>query len=233
MCAACCTFIHLLPTTLVRGYFAADPLKPFAASQLHHLTATMSDDEGQVETSGKTEAQIRMEEARKRNKERAEEEWREYEELRKEQREKEEEEIRELRERRVSYLIPCSAPFPQERRKKERQEEETRLAGIRAEEEAKRKADEEERQRKKRDEDQRKKEEREKKRAEFEAKSKTSNRPNFVINKKAGGAVSFPPYSQVATLRPRKTCTTCGGVYCPLIILLTRSRSNNTRYTQS
>ncbi|EUB63044.1 Troponin T [Echinococcus granulosus] len=120
-----------------------------------------------------SEVRLKMEEDARKRKERAEEEWREYEEIRRAEREKEEEEIRQLRERR-------------ERRKKERAEEEARMAEARAIEEQKRRAEEEERTRKKREEEQRKREERERKRAEFAEKSKLTTRRNFVINKKPG-----------------------------------------------
>lgn len=131
----------------------------------------MSDEEHVEE--GISEVRLKMEEDARKRKERAEEEWREYEEIRRAEREKEEEEIRQLRERR-------------ERRKKERAEEEARLAEARAIEEQKRRAEDEERLRKKREEEQRKREERERKRAEFAEMSKMTTRRNFVINKKAG-----------------------------------------------
>jgi troponin T len=79
-------------------------------------------------------------------------------------------EIRELRDR-------------NEKRKKEREIEEKRLAAERAAEDQRRKADEEERKRKKEEEESRKKGERALKMAEFE-KWKTPPKANFVISKK-------------------------------------------------
>jgi troponin T len=83
-------------------------------------------------------------------------------------------EIRELRER-------------NEKRKKEREIEEKRLAAERSAEDARRKADEEERKRKKEEEESRKKGERALKMAEFE-KWKTPPKANFVISKKLAAA---------------------------------------------
>lgn len=85
-----------------------------------------------------------------------------------------EDEIRELRER-------------NEKRKKEREIEEKRLAAERAAEDQRRKADEEERKRKKEEEELRKKEGRAQKMAEFE-KWKTPQKANFVISKKQSTA---------------------------------------------
>jgi hypothetical protein len=79
-------------------------------------------------------------------------------------------EIRELRDR-------------NEKRKKEREIEEKRMAAERASEDARRKAEEEERKRKKEEEEMRKKGERAQKMAEFE-KWKTPPKANFVISKK-------------------------------------------------
>lgn len=79
-------------------------------------------------------------------------------------------EIRELRDR-------------NEKRKKEREIEEKRLAAERASEDARRKAEEEERKRKKEEEEMRRKGERAQKMAEFE-KWKTPPKANFVISKK-------------------------------------------------
>jgi troponin T len=80
-------------------------------------------------------------------------------------------EIKELRER-------------NEKRKKEREIEEKRLAAERASEDARRKAEEEERKRKKTEEEDRKKKERAQKMAEFE-KWKNPQKVNFVISKRA------------------------------------------------
>jgi len=135
----------------------------------------MSDEERREsfsEEGGKPEAQVKMEADVKRRKEKAEEEWKEYEEMRKSEKEKESEEIRLLRERR-------------EQRKKERAAEEQRLAELRAVEEQKRRAEDEERQRRKRDEEQNRREEREIKNKEAEERSKITNRPNFIINKRS------------------------------------------------
>jgi len=85
-----------------------------------------------------------------------------------------EDEIRELRDR-------------NEKRKKEREIEEKRLAAERAAEDQRRKADEEERKRKKEEEEIRKKEGRAQKMAEFE-KWKTPQKANFVISKKLAAA---------------------------------------------
>lgn len=85
-----------------------------------------------------------------------------------------EDEIRELRDR-------------NEKRKKEREIEEKRLAAERAAEDQRRKADEEERKRKKEEEEIRKKGERAQKMAEFE-KWKTPQKANFVISKKLAAA---------------------------------------------
>jgi len=83
-------------------------------------------------------------------------------------------EIRELRER-------------NEKRKKEREIEEKRLAAERTAEDQRRKADEEDRKRKKEEEELRKKGERAQKMAEFE-KWKTPPKANFVISKKIAAA---------------------------------------------
>jgi len=80
-------------------------------------------------------------------------------------------EIRELRER-------------NEKRKKEREIEEKRLASERAAEDQRRKAEEEERKRKKTEEEDRKKKDRAVKMAEFE-KYKNPPKANFVISKRA------------------------------------------------
>ena len=80
-------------------------------------------------------------------------------------------EIRELRER-------------NEKRKKEREIEEKRLAAERAAEDQRRKGEEEERKRKKVDEEERKKRDRAQKMAEFE-KWKNPPKANFVISKRA------------------------------------------------
>lgn len=79
-------------------------------------------------------------------------------------------EIRELRER-------------NEKRKKEREIEEKRLAAERAAEDQRRKAEEEERKRKKNEEEERKKSQRAQKMAEFE-KWKNPPKANFVISKR-------------------------------------------------
>jgi len=85
-----------------------------------------------------------------------------------------EDEIRELRER-------------NEKRKKEREIEEKRLASERSADDARRKAEDEERRRKKEEDEKRKKEERMQKMAEFE-KWKTPPKANFVISKKLDAA---------------------------------------------
>jgi len=85
-----------------------------------------------------------------------------------------EDEIRELRDR-------------NEKRKKEREIEEKRLASERSAEDARRKADEEDRKRKKEEDESRKKGERALKMAEFE-KWKTPPKANFVISKKLASA---------------------------------------------
>lgn len=85
-----------------------------------------------------------------------------------------EDEIRELRDR-------------NEKRKKEREIEEKRLAAERAAEDQRRKADEEDRKRKKEEDELRKKGERAQKMAEFE-KWKTPQKANFVISKKVSSA---------------------------------------------
>jgi len=85
-----------------------------------------------------------------------------------------EDEIRELRER-------------NEKRKKEREIEEKRLAAERSADDARRKAEDEERKRKKEEDEQRKKAERMQKMAEFE-KWKTPPKANFVISKKLDAA---------------------------------------------
>jgi len=85
-----------------------------------------------------------------------------------------EDEIRELRDR-------------NEKRKKEREIEEKRLASERSADDARRKADDEERRRKKEEDEQRKKAERMQKMAEFE-KWKTPPKANFVISKKLDAA---------------------------------------------
>jgi len=85
-----------------------------------------------------------------------------------------EDEIRELRDR-------------NEKRKKEREIEEKRLASERSSEDARRKAEDEERRRKKEEDETRKKAERMQKMAEFE-KWKTPPKANFVISKKLDAA---------------------------------------------
>lgn len=80
-------------------------------------------------------------------------------------------EIRELRDR-------------NEKRKKEREIEEKRLAAERSAEDARRKADEEERRRKKNEDEEKKKSQRVQKMAEFE-KWKNPPKANFVISKRA------------------------------------------------
>jgi len=85
-----------------------------------------------------------------------------------------EDEIRELRDR-------------NEKRKKEREIEEKRLASERSADDARRKSEDEERRRKKEEDEQRKKAERMQKMAEFE-KWKTPPKANFVISKKLDAA---------------------------------------------
>lgn len=99
-------------------------------------------------------------------------------------------EIRELRER-------------NEKRKKEREIEEKRLAAERTADDARRKADEEERKRKKEEEEQRKKGERAQKMAEFE-KWKTPPKANFVISKKLAAA-SGEEETEESEGKPRKS----------------------------
>ncbi|PAA84359.1 hypothetical protein BOX15_Mlig013920g1 [Macrostomum lignano] len=129
---------------------------------------------GGEEDSGRNEAQIRMEEEKKKRMAKIEEEMKEYEEMRKEEREKLQAEIADLRSKR-------------EQRKKERAEEEKRLAEMRAVEEQKRRAEEEERQRRKREEEAVRKEERERRKREAEERLKTESQRNFTISKKSGG----------------------------------------------
>lgn len=123
--------------------------------------------------TGRNEAQIRMEEEKKKRMAKMEEEMKEYEEMRKEERERLAGEISDLRSKR-------------EQRKQERAEEEKRLAELRAVEEQKRRAEEEERQRRKREEEARRQEEREKKKKEAEEKMKSQSQRNFTISKKSG-----------------------------------------------
>lgn len=87
-----------------------------------------------------------------------------------EERSRMDDEIRELRDR-------------NEKRKKEREIDEKRLASERSAEDSRRKAEEEERKRKKEEDEQRRKGERAQKMAEFE-KWKTPPKANFVISKK-------------------------------------------------
>ncbi|PAA55084.1 hypothetical protein BOX15_Mlig026126g1 [Macrostomum lignano] len=138
------------------------------ADKPKHQPAFSSEDE-----SGRNEAQIRMEEEKKKRMAKMQEEMKEYEEMRKEEREKLEAEISDLRAKR-------------EQRKQERAEEEKRLAELRAIEEQKRRAEEEERQRRKREEEARRQEEREKKKREAEERSKSQSQRNFTISKKSG-----------------------------------------------
>jgi len=88
-----------------------------------------------------------------------------------EERSRMDDEIRELRDR-------------NEKRKKEREIEEKRLAAERSAEDARRKADEEERRRKKNEDEEKKKSQRVQKMAEFE-KWKNPPKANFVISKRA------------------------------------------------
>lgn len=97
----------------------------------------------------------------------------EYNRQRKEEKEREAREIEELKQKR-------------EQRKKERVEEEKRLAEQRKEEDARRKQEEEDRKRKKQEEEDKRRAEREKKRKEAE-KKKAPKKPNFKIVKREGG----------------------------------------------
>jgi troponin T len=90
------------------------------------------------------------------------------------ERDRMDDEINELRQR-------------NEKRKKEREIEEKRLASERSADDARRKTDEEDRKRKKEEDEQRKKGERAQKMAEFE-KYKTPPKANFVISKKLSAA---------------------------------------------
>uniref|UniRef100_A0A1I8I7S2 RING-type domain-containing protein n=1 Tax=Macrostomum lignano TaxID=282301 RepID=A0A1I8I7S2_9PLAT len=145
------------------------PPPPAEKPKQLHQGASFAEDE-----SGRNEAQIRMEEEKKKRMAKMEEEMKEYEEMRKEEREKLAQEISELRSKR-------------EQRKQERAEEEKRLAELRAVEEQKRRAEEEERQRRKREEEAKRKEEREKKKKEAEERMKSQSQRNFTISKKSGG----------------------------------------------
>jgi len=109
----------------------------------------------------------------------------------KQERSRMDDEIRELRER-------------NEKRKKEREIEEKRLASERSAEDARRKAEEEERKRKKEEEEQRKKGERAQKMAEFE-KWKVAPKANFVISKKLAAAGGGEEDQEEAEGKPRKS----------------------------
>jgi len=132
-----------------------------------------SEDEREVETK-ESEAEAAMKKRREQSKpvETAglEESDKELLANNREERSRMDDEIRELRDR-------------NEKRKKEREIEEKRLAAERSAEDARRKAEEEERKRKKEEEETRKKGERAQKMAEFE-KWKTPPKANFVISKK-------------------------------------------------
>ncbi|XP_076471708.1 uncharacterized protein LOC143301364 isoform X2 [Babylonia areolata] len=119
------------------------------------------------------EAKRAMEERQRQKAEKQKEEMAEYEESRREEREKEASEIAALREKRIQ-------------RAKEREEEDRKMAELRAQEEARRKAEEEERRRKKAEEEQKKKEDRERKKREAEERLSKKG-PNFVITKRADG----------------------------------------------
>lgn len=137
----------------------------------------MSDDEGSPpvsEDERETEAELAMKKRREPTKPvdstGLEEADKELLSNNREERSRMDDEIRELRDR-------------NEKRKKEREIEEKRLASERAAEDARRKAEEEERKRKKEEEELRRKGERAQKMAEFE-KWKTPPKANFVISKK-------------------------------------------------
>lgn len=123
--------------------------------------------------SSSDEAMRAMEERQRLKIEKQKEEMAEFEESRREEREREAAEIAALREKRIQ-------------RAKEREEEEKKMVGLRAQEEARRKAEEEERRRKKGEEEQRRKEERERKKREAEERLSKKG-PNFVITKRNDG----------------------------------------------
>jgi len=125
-----------------------------------------------AETGGKTEAELMMEEKKKRDKERMEAEIQEYKEQREEEIVKMNAEIADLTEKIA-------------RRKVEREEEERRLAEAAIVEQQRRKAEEDERQRKKKEAEEAKREEREKKRLEAENRASQMGKRSFVITKKS------------------------------------------------
>jgi len=138
----------------------------------------MADEEQPVEAAQEeaprprsNEARKAMEEAQRIRSEKAAQDLAEYEESRKVAREQENSEIQALREKRLQ-------------RQKEREEEEKRLAELRAAEEVKRKAEEEERKAKKAEAEAKAKEERDKKKKEAEDRLKPKGR-NFKISKKS------------------------------------------------
>jgi len=133
----------------------------------------MSDDESPVAETRETEAELAMKKRRDQTKVEStglEEADKELLSNNREERSRMDDEIRELRDR-------------NEKRKKEREIEEKRMAAERASEDARRKAEEEERKRKKEEDEMRRKGERAQKMAEFE-KWKTPPKANFVISKK-------------------------------------------------
>ncbi|XP_074659907.1 uncharacterized protein LOC141912539 isoform X6 [Tubulanus polymorphus] len=127
----------------------------------------------QADDSGRSEAQMMMDEKKEKDKAKMEEEIREYEEMRKEERETMEREIAELREKR-------------EVRKQERLEEERLLAEKRQADDQKRRAEEEERQRVKAEKEAAKWAAREQQRMEAEERTKNLGKRNFSITKKSG-----------------------------------------------
>jgi len=134
----------------------------------------MSDDESAGPSEGELAMKKRREQTKNVDSSGLEEADRELLDNNKQERSRMEDEIRELRER-------------NEKRKKEREIEEKRLAAERAADDQRRKADEEERKKKKEEEDARKKGERAHKMAEFE-KWKTPPKANFVISKKTAAS---------------------------------------------
>ncbi|XP_064633978.1 troponin T, skeletal muscle-like isoform X3 [Lineus longissimus] len=124
-----------------------------------------------AETGGKTEAEIMMEEKRRRDKEKMEAEIEEYKEQREEEIVKMNAEISELTEKIA-------------RRKVEREEEERRMAEAAMLEQQRRKAEDEERARKKREAEEKKRAEREAKQLEAEQSASQMGKRAFVITRK-------------------------------------------------
>jgi len=120
---------------------------------------------------GKSEAELMMEEKRKKDAVKQEAELEEYYEMRKEEKERIENEIADLKEKRAQRL-------------QEREEEERVMAEQRNQLEEQRRADEAERSRKKNEEADRKRADREQKQAEAEERAKNMGKKNFVIQRK-------------------------------------------------